>query len=55
MRGAASVYRYGIDNLITAMIDPSDLLEVFRNVDRVRAAGVDEVHRVGARPQGDHR
>ena len=41
MRGAASVYRYGIDNLITAMIDPSDLLEVFRNVDRVKAEGVE--------------
>jgi outer membrane receptor for ferrienterochelin and colicins len=41
VRGAASVYRYTIDNLITAMIDPSDLLDVFRNVDRVRAEGVE--------------
>jgi len=41
LRTAASVYRYGINNLITLTIDPSDGLEVFRNVDRVRAEGVE--------------
>ncbi len=41
LRGVASVYRYGIDNLITAMIDPLDGLDVFRNVDRARAEGVE--------------
>ena len=40
-RGVASVYRYGIDNLITLMTDPADGLDVFRNVDRVKAEGVE--------------
>ena len=41
LRTAASIYRYGIDNLITQMTDPSDGLEVFRNLDRVKAEGVE--------------
>jgi outer membrane receptor for ferrienterochelin and colicins len=41
LRTAASIYRYGIDNLITQMTDPSDGLEVFRNLDRVKAEGIE--------------
>ncbi len=41
LRSVASVYRYGIHNLITLMTDPSDGLDVFRNVDRVKAQGVE--------------
>ena len=41
VRGAASVYRYGIRNLIALGTDPLDGLDVFRNVDRVRAEGVE--------------
>jgi outer membrane cobalamin receptor len=41
LRGVASVYRYGIDNLISATTDPIDGLTVFKNVERVTAEGVE--------------
>ncbi|MBI1951558.1 MAG: TonB-dependent receptor [Acidobacteria bacterium] len=41
LRGAASVYRYGITNLITLGTDPLDGLDVFNNVARARAEGVE--------------
>ena len=41
LRTVASVYRYSINNLITLMTDPLDGLDVFNNVDRVKAQGVE--------------
>ena len=41
LRGAASVYRYGITNLVTLGTDPLDGLDVFNNVERARAEGVE--------------
>jgi outer membrane receptor for ferrienterochelin and colicins len=41
LRGAASVYRYGMSNVITLETDPLSLLDVFQNVDRVRSEGVE--------------
>lgn len=41
LRGAASVYRYGISNLVTLGTDPLDGLDVFNNVERARAEGVE--------------
>lgn len=41
LRGAASVYRYGITNLVTLGTDPLDGLDVFNNVERARSEGVE--------------
>jgi iron complex outermembrane receptor protein len=41
VRGSASVYRYGINDLITLGTDPLDGLDVFDNVERARAEGVE--------------
>ena len=41
LRGSVSVYRYGIRDLITLENDPSDGLDVFHNVERARAEGVE--------------
>jgi iron complex outermembrane receptor protein len=41
LRAVASAYRYGISNLITLQTDPLDGLNVFNNVDRVQAHGVE--------------
>lgn len=41
VRGVASVYQYRIRNLINLTTDPSDLLLIFENVDRVKAQGVE--------------
>ncbi len=41
LRGAASVYRYGISNLVTLGTDPLDGLDVFNNVERARAEGIE--------------
>ncbi len=47
LRSVASVYHYGINDLITIGTDPADGLAVFRNVDRVKSNGV-EVELEGA-------
>ena len=39
--GIASAFRYDIDDLINAETDPADGLDVFRNVDEVRAKGLE--------------
>lgn len=41
LRGTASVYRYGISDLITLETDPMDGLEVYNNLERARAEGVE--------------
>jgi iron complex outermembrane receptor protein len=41
LRVVGSAYRYGITNLITLQTDPADSLNVFNNVDRARAYGVE--------------
>ena len=41
LRGAASLYRYTIRDLITQQVDPNDGLLVFRNVERVTAEGIE--------------
>lgn len=41
LRGSASVYRYGISDLITLGTDPLDGLDVFNNVERARSEGVE--------------
>lgn len=40
-RGAVSVYRYDIKDLITQVTDPSDGLEIFRNTNKITASGVE--------------
>jgi len=50
LRGSASVYRYGASDLITLENDPNDGLDVFHNVERARAEGVElemegDIHR----------
>ena len=41
LRGSASIYRYGISDLITLENDPNDGLDVFHNVERTRAEGIE--------------
>lgn len=41
LRSVASVYHYGITDLITIGTDPADGLDVFQNVNRVKSNGVE--------------
>ncbi|OLC53289.1 MAG: hypothetical protein AUH92_06275 [Acidobacteria bacterium 13_1_40CM_4_69_4] len=41
LRGVASVYHYGITDLITIGTDPADGLDVFENVSRVKSNGIE--------------
>jgi iron complex outermembrane receptor protein len=54
VRGVVSVYQYRIRNLITLETDPADLLQIFNNVDRARARGieVEAEGRIGRRLEG---
>jgi len=41
LRGSASIYRYGIDNLISQTVDTFTGFNVFENVDRVNTDGIE--------------
>jgi outer membrane receptor for ferrienterochelin and colicins len=50
---SASYFQYDIENLITQNIDPADNLLMYRNIDRIRAEGV-EFEITGRMPNGLH-